>query len=206
MPFSSCLDSMESPIVLDTSVVINLFATGVAKEVFQVLPKSPLVTRVAHGELLKGTAQQGYQTSQDLQTLADKGIVEFVDLSPEAEATFFGLVSGSSVESLDDGEAATVAFASETAAWAAIDERKARRICRDSFPGVHVASTVDIFASSAVTNAFPRSALANAVYKALIHARMGVSDRELDWVVGLIGAERVGQCRSLPRRSRRGAA
>ncbi|WP_439620241.1 hypothetical protein [Hyphomonas sp.] len=206
MPYSSCLDHEEGRIVLDTSVVINLLATNIAGDILQALPHAPLVTQTAHDELLRGTQLRGYDTSQNLQRLVGDGVVELVDLGPEAKTTFFDLVSGPTVDSLDDGEAATIAYADDTASWAIIDERKARRICEDAFPGLRVASTIDVFANAAITSTLPKTALANAVHRALIHARMRVRNIELDWVVSLIGVERARQCHSLPRRLRKGVA
>lgn len=41
--------------------------------------------------------------------------------------------------------------------------------------------------------------LADAVFNALHDGRMRLLPHHLKWVVGLIGPERAGQCRSLPR-------
>lgn len=88
MPYSSCLDHEEGRIVLDTSVVINLLATNIAGDILQALPHAPLVTQTAHDELLRGTQLRGYDTSQNLQRLVGDGVVELVDLGPEAKTTF----------------------------------------------------------------------------------------------------------------------
>jgi hypothetical protein len=83
-------------------------------------------------------------------------------------------------------------------AIAVIDERKAKRICRAWYPGLVVASTVDLLALDSVTKALGEEQLAEATYNALSTARMRVLPEHIDWVVNLIGAERTVLCTSLP--------
>jgi len=114
---------------------------------------------------------------------------------------FESLVSGSAAETLDDGEAATIACAIERAAVALIDDRKAIRICTERFPNLTVGCTVDVLAQRHVQAALGRQ-LGEAVYSALENGRMRVPDRYGPWVVDLIGKERAAGCRSLAKRFR----
>jgi len=124
---------------------------------------------------------------------------EVVKLRPEGLIHFETLVVGAASETLDDGEAATIAYAAEVSAVALIDERKAIRLCGARFPDLRLGCTVDLFAHASVQSALGRARLADALYRALIDARMRVLPRHLNGIVELIGDERVAQCVSLPR-------
>ena len=100
---------------------------------------------------------------------------------------------------MGDGEAATIACAHCTSSWAAIDERKARRICTERFPQITVASTVDILAHEAVMAAFSAQEMTSAVLAALEVAHMQVQAHQLDWIMSQVPAEKLIHCVSLPR-------
>ena len=137
--------------------------------------------------------------------LAAAALITIVPLSAAQESHFEALVVGRGVDTLDDGEAATIAHAAETGAIALIDERKANRICAERYPMVRLGCTVDIFAHVAVKASLGQNALADAVVGALQQARMRVLPHHIAWVVKLIGQDRARQCLSLPRAARMGA-
>ena len=116
---------------------------------------------------------------------------------------FEGLTIGPANETLDDGEAATLAYALETGAVPVIDEKKATRICAARFANIAPASSVDILAHIDVQKALGQDALATAAFTALQEARMRVLDHHFEWVVSLIGQDRASQCASLPRKIRK---
>ncbi len=103
---------------------------------------------------------------------------------------------------LDDGEAATIAYAVEHGGIPIIDERKATRIYAEQFQGQALACTVDLFMHEAVTRAIEREKLAQGVINALQLARMRVLPHHVEWVVDLIGSEQALLCASLPRAAR----
>jgi hypothetical protein len=117
------------------------------------------------------------------------------------ESHFKSLVIGDAVDALDDDEAATLAYAADTAAIALADERKASRICKVRYPEVRIGGTVDLFTHPAVRTSLG-PALGDAVYSALQQARMSVLARQIDWVVDLIGRDRASECSSLPKAAR----
>ena len=112
---------------------------------------------------------------------------------------FTELVSGMTADTLEDDEAATIAYGLEHGATTLIDERKANRICAERFAALTIGCTVDLLAHDAIEAALGQIGLANAVFNALYHGRMRVRPRHVDWVVNLIGPERAAQCASLPR-------
>jgi len=120
---------------------------------------------------------------------------------------FAGLVSGLAADTLDDGEAATIAYALEHSASALIDERKAIKICAERFGALSTGCSVDLLAHSEIETALGPTGLAEGVFNALYYGRMRVPAEHVSWVVNLLGHDRIKKCVSLPRsiRIRRGA-
>ena len=196
----SCLDERPAPVVLDTSVVINLNATGCADTILRALPNRCVVVDQVSLELQVGR-RTGRGDADALATLIEQKLVDHAQLGDTGMRHFASLVSGSAAETLDDGEAGTIASALEQGAVALVDERKAIRICAELFPRLGIGCTVDVLAQSHVQAALG-SSLADAVFNALDRGRMRVPDQYRQWVLDLIGKERAAGCRSLPKRFR----
>jgi hypothetical protein len=128
--------------------------------------------------------------------------MDVVTLGDEGRSLFTSLVIGPAADTLDDGEAATIAYAAECGIRPVMDERKARRICAQRFAQLQLLSSVDLFIATGVEAALGRFALSNAMFRALQTARMRVLPHHIDWVVALIGVERAALCPSLPRAAR----
>ena len=127
------------------------------------------------------------------------GRVEIVRLGNDGMRHFDGLVSGPAADTLDDGEAATIAYALEHCATAIIDERKANKICAERFGTLSTGCTIDLLAHSEIETALGRKGLADGVFNALYYGRMRVPAGHVDWVVNLVGQDRIKKCCSLPR-------
>lgn len=201
MGLSSALADPAAPLVADTSTIINLVATGGAPAILRALPNRLAVVDVVRAELETARAR-GRPSLDGFRDLVAAGMLDVVPLPEQAAAYFEGLVVGSAAQTLDDGEAATVAYALIRPAIALIDERKATRMCGERFPHMALASTIDVFCHAQVQRQLGADALGVAVYNALRDGRMSVLPHQLDWVVGLIGSERAAGCDSLPRRVR----
>ena len=200
MVYRSCLDERAAPVVVDTSVVINLNATGCAEAILRSLPNRCVVVEDVLLELQIGR-QTGRGDADALAVLLEQHLVEHARLGNIGMSHFRSLVSGSAFETLDDGEAATIACAIDRGAVAVVDERKATRICAERFPNLTIACTIDVLAQQQVQAALG-SRLPDAVFNALDRGRMRVPDKYGQWVVDLIGKERSAGCRSLPKRFR----
>ena len=196
----SCLDEGPAHVVLDTSVVINLNATGCANAILRALPNRCVVVEQVSLELQAGR-RTGRGDSDALAVLIEQKLIEHAQLRDTGMRHFANLVSGSAAETLDDGEAGTIACALEQGAVALVDERKAIRICAELFPRLGIGCTVDVLAQSHVQAALG-SSLADAVFNALDRGRMRVPDQYRQWVLDLIGTARAAGCRSLPKRFR----
>ncbi len=188
-------------IVADTSVVINLNATGCAAKILRCVPFDLVVTDTVEAEL-REDRRSGRNDANLLAELVAASIIRMVTPGQVGQRVFSDLVIGPAAETLDDGEASTIAYAAEHAVRPVIDERKALRICTQRFAELRPMSTVDLFKEATVEAALGRDVLGDAVFQALQTARMRVLPHLVDWVVELIGAGRAMQCPSLPTRAR----
>jgi predicted nucleic acid-binding protein len=189
-------------ITADASTVINLNATGRARDIVQALGSRFVVVDVVQVELEAGR-RSGRRDADLLNGLLADRLFELVQLDAAAMVHFENLVIGSAIETLDDGEAATIAYSITAGATAAIDERKATAMCSQRFPALSVCSTVDILARPDVQNSLGNDELSAAVFQALMHGRMRVLPHNVQWVVDLIGPDQASGCTSLPRAARR---
>jgi predicted nucleic acid-binding protein len=186
------------PMVADASTVINLIATGCAPSIITAVPNRLLVVDIVAGELDSGRPR-GRRDADLLGQLAAAGHVDIVSMGELGWQYFEGLVAGPAVETLDDGEAATIAYAVEHNATAVLDETKATRLCGVRFPRLRLMSTVDILLHPEVLRTLGEEGLSDAVFAALRDARMRVFSHHLAEVVRLIRPERAALCQSLPR-------
>ncbi|MGH9502240.1 MAG: hypothetical protein ACRD20_05260 [Terriglobales bacterium] len=185
-------------VVADTSTVINLNATGCALEIIRAIPNKLVVVDVAAAELNEGR-RRGRKDADLLAELVSARIVEIVELDDSTGAHFETLVVGPAAMTLDDGEAATIAYAVTCQGTPVIDERKATRICAERYPTLRLGCTVDILAHSAVESYLGKEMLSNAVFNALHKGRMSVLPQHVKWVIELIGPARAEACVSLPK-------
>lgn len=190
--------------VLDASVVINLNATMHTPEILGAFPGKFVVTENAVAELAYGI-QNGHDDARQLQHLIIRGIVEFVYLGDAGLTIYESLIDGGAISTLDDGEAATIAYACEVGGVAVIDERKARRLCIELFPSLSVLSTTDLLLDDAVIAALGPEEHVESIYRALTVARMRVPAEKISAVIKLIGEERAATCTCLPRTARIGS-
>ena len=196
MDCPSCLDDLATPIVADASVVINLIASGFAATILGALAVPLRVPSEVQAEIERGRSS-GRNDADELAGLVAAGKVTIVELGTEGTRCFSTLVAGTAKDTLDDGEAATIAYAMESDATVLIDEKKATRICTERFSHLTVGSTVDLVGCPAVQAELDED-LANAIFKMLSVGRMRVLPQHLDWVVAQIGPDRAAQCLSLP--------
>jgi predicted nucleic acid-binding protein len=194
----SCLIDPTAPVVIDASTVINLNATACGPRILKAIPNPFFVTDVVPGELLEDR-RNGRNDGQLVTELVAAGLISVAKLDDLTESHFEDLVIGRGDSTLDDGEAATIAYGVEKGAIALIDERKATRICGDRYPRLTVGNSLDVLTHSAVLATLGDDATADAVFNALRFARMRVPPASLKWVLELIGAERAAMCECLPR-------
>ena len=199
MPSHSVIDSMPA-MVADASAVISLVASGAARELLGGLPSVLRVPKVVVQELETGRSK--WTTSDSLALLIADGCIEVVELDEAGSDHFESLVVGSAVDTLDDGEAATIAYALTSGSVAIIDERKACRICEERFPHLVVQSAVSLLTGTVAERVLGGTGVGDALFNALTSGRMRVRLQDVERVIAIIGPERVAQCTSLPSRAR----
>lgn len=185
-------------IVADASAAINLNGTGVALDVIRAVLHPMVVTTEAVAELERGR-MRGHEDADKLAALVDQEAVRIVSLGEVAAKIYEQLVSGPALETLDDGEAATIACALEIGGLVLIDERKALNICASRFPSLEVVSTTEVLLHPMIERALGSDARADALFGALRDARMRVPTDLIEAVVNAVGSERACQCTSLPK-------
>jgi predicted nucleic acid-binding protein len=198
-PFSD----LAGAFVADASVWINLAATGRSRDLLRALGRPVLITDIVLAELERGRAK-GRQTASDVAAHIESGLARIVQLPSRADDTFLSLVSGSTAETLDDGEAATLAYAVALGITATTDDGKALALSAKRFPEVMTCTTADLVLDAGVAAALGAESVAGCLFAALQGARMRVPSRLFADVVALIGAERACLCPSLPSAIRAG--
>ncbi len=188
-------------LVADASFWINLVAGGRAADIIRAVGTCPKIPRVALEELERGR-EKGRQTAASLFEIINSGLVAVAELPEAAEETFLSLVSGPMTQTLDDGEAATLALALEIGAVAIIDERKAISLAGKRFPELQIISTTELLLSDAVRAVLSTEELGSVLYAALREGRMRVPDNMMEAVCTYLGMERASHCASLPARVR----
>ena len=198
MTWLNYLADPDAVFVADTSVLISLNATGKTADVFGGLPCQFVVPENVSAELENGR-QNGYRDADVLEELCRDGNVRCVGLGAAALEVYESLVDGSTLRTLDDGEAATIGCAVELAGVALIDERKARLLCSEDYPELTVVSTAGLLLCDPVKSILGERGQAEALLKALQQARMRVPKELVDAVCRVIGPDAAMGCTSLPR-------
>ena len=188
----------DTPAIFDASPLINLAGTQMARRILQLLPHPLFVPVEVQQDLRRGIAN-GHSDARLLEDLISEGTVQLVEMGAVARLHFEALVSGPVQESLDDGEAATIACALEHGAIAVIDEAKATRICRIGHAELELVSTTALLLHAKIEDAIGTDSVSESLFRALQVARMRVPIQLLQQVVERLGPELVLQCNSLPK-------
>lgn len=201
----SRLSNSSGRFAADASAIINLNATQCAGDILRVLPARLVVVDIVVGELEDGR-KKGRRDAEMLAELRKAELLEIDGLGDMGEALFERLVAGPASATLDDGEAATIAYAVEHSVGVVVDDHKARRMCKERHSGLQMQCSVELFQHPSVQKAFGVEWLSSAVLKALQIARMRVLPEHIEWIVALIGHDNAISCPSLPIWSREAAA
>ena len=195
MPSHNILADTVSPIVADTSVLINLNATNYFRDILNSLPIKMLVTEQVINELKQGRCTN--TDADDVAKIISDGLISIVHLRYPELQYFENLVLGPAYTTLGDGEAATIAYAYNNGMVALLDDRKANNICTRRFPGLQVACTVDVLTCPGVKATLGGKGLQKAILNALLEARMHVLEQHWELIIGIIGEECANSCVSL---------
>jgi predicted nucleic acid-binding protein len=198
----SRLTNAPTRFVADTSTIINLNGTQCAADILGALSERLVIVDVAAAEL-DGGKKKGRRDADLLAELKAAGLLDVESLGDVGEAIFEKLVVGPADATLDDGEAATIAYAIEHSLSVVIDDRKARRICRERYSSLPVRCSVELLQHPSINKGLGRDRLSAAVLNALKISRMRVVPDHIEWVVKLIGKANAESCASLPLRKKK---
>ena len=196
MTYSSSLADKTIPLVLDTSVLINLHASGHGCRILGAIPNDIFVPRIVAAELdsqSDGPRGEHHFTKK----MADIGKFQLIAMNQREYALFGNFVSGT--PSLGDGEAATIAISSCRRYFPIIDERKGRLRAQEHLCGNHPGWSLDLFRHPRVVAVLGTNDALDALYCALREGRMRIHEQHCEQVVSLIGVPRALECSSLPR-------
>jgi len=195
MSCSSSLIDIACPLVLDTSVLINLRACRYGDKILAAIPNDIIVPGIVAGELEHETSRRNGEHGF-LQGLVASGIVTLANLTDPEFDLFHELTS--SAPSLDDGEAATIAVAVARSLLPIVDERRGRaragHLLQSCVPGW----SLDILRHPAVVAALGDESATEALYLALRYGRMRIPLESVCDVVELVGESRSRDCTCLP--------
>jgi predicted nucleic acid-binding protein len=191
--------------VADASAIINFNATLRAHKVIAALPGAFVVTENARTELEAGL-RNGHDDAAKLHGLIQQGVVRVVRLGASGMPIYESLIEGAAERTLDDGEAATIAYACEADGIAIVDERKARSLCAVRFPMLAMASSAELLAHGAIERELGKQEQIAAIVNALQRGRMRVPPEHVEAIISLIGETNAASCTSLPRAAKRNLA
>ncbi len=192
MPELEAVDAL----AIDASVLINLLGCGAAEEILHALPQAVLIEQRALSEVLHDPSRR-LPARDQRERLIERQLLQVRQLAGPGIERFLELVAAP--HELDDGEAATIAWAIDLNAVAVLDERKARRIVRECYPDLSLASTAGLFRTLLEQGRMDGSRVRGLLLAALQQARMSVPSDEIDWVMGVLGVEVAEQCPSIRR-------
>lgn len=195
MTFSSFLADDRRPLILDTSVLINLHACTYGERVLTAITNDIVVPDIVAGELEHETSRKNGDHGF-LYGLIAGGKVTVAGMT-DTEYELFATLSGGS-PSLDDGEAATIAIAARRRFRAVVDERKGRARATELMDGVEPGWTLDLLLHPSVVQSLGEHTAGDVVYLALRRGRMRIPAERGKEIVELIGRERALECSCLP--------
>lgn len=195
MTFSSSLAGESRPLVLDTSVLINLHACTFGERILMAIPNAIVVPEVVADELDTETGRRKGDHGF-LHGLVARGKISIVAMTDDEYELFAALISGTSI--LDDGEAATIAVAARRDFRPVIDEKKGRAQAIVRMGGEEPGWTLDLLQHPAARESLGNDNQTDAIYLALREGRMRIPQEHADALVTLIGIERALRCSCLP--------
>ena len=155
--------NMSCKIIADTSVLINLNASGYRDIIFREFTGRMYTTNIVYDELQRGESRKGYHDAAIIKDFEKKGIIKIVSL-----------VYGSAPQTLDDGEASVIAYAYISDGIALIDEKKATKICKLEYPNLKICNTIDFLRQKRFLQKFGNKMIMESIINAKNNARMPI--------------------------------
>ena len=188
------------PFVFDASALINIAASGYCVEILASLGRKCLAETIVWRELSDHIEK--YDINKNIELAVSNEHLDIGDMVSHESTMFLNLITAPHPNTLDDGEAATIAVAHFRGSIAIIDEKKGRRIAETFAPPVQIMSTLDLFRMIENNCNSKDVCLNSALFNSLTQARMRVPVEHETWVINRLSSQQIEQCQSLPRRLR----
>lgn len=193
MNFSNIIANPQLPLVIDTSVIVNLNACSFGEQILRAVPNKVIVSQIVADELELDQSDDLF-----LRHLVTSELVELSELTDDEFEIYKDLVGN-----LGDGESATIAIAVNRQIFPFIDDRKGREQAIRLQTNLDPAWSLNLLRHPEVLLHLGSPADVDAVYFALLYGRMRIPDAFTEDVIQLIGEERAKNCVSLPKYSKR---
>ncbi|MDP1616501.1 hypothetical protein [Phenylobacterium sp.] len=160
-------------LVLDTSVWINLLATGHASAIVKGLACPIAVPEQVLGELkLDPVTRRPFVG--DIHPALQIPMVELVSLGGDELDIFVELVSADAPDRLGDGEAASIAIAWKRQLQLGIDEKKANRLLRERFSSIPAFRSTELLAHPSIALELGHATASDCYERAVRYGRMHI--------------------------------
>jgi predicted nucleic acid-binding protein len=170
--------------VLDASVLINLLGCGNPKLVLKALSARCMVEDHVIREVTRHPID-GHDVNTTFSELLSLGLIHQARLDDASYEVFLSLVAGSPLDSLGQGESATLALAASLRGAAVLDDGKARRIAEKRFAQLSLATSVTLFRIAAKKADMNTEQARTLVGMAIQNSRMRVLPEDRKWVDSL---------------------
>lgn len=194
----------DTPFVFDASALINIASSGFCSEFISLLGRKCIAETIVWREVT--TYIEKYSLNKNIENAVVCGQIDIVDMSDLEASSYIDFITSPHPNTLDDGEAATIAVAQNQKAIAIIDEKKGNRIAGELVPPLDVLSTLDLFRAIEAECHSRDMCLNTALFNSLTQAKMRVPHKHEGWVVQLLSTDQITQCSSLPLRLRKEVA
>ena len=191
----------QSAIVVDTSPLLNVIASGQPGQILAGVRSQVVVAEVTIREVRRNP-RSGFNAGPLLDEMIARDLLTPIEFDNVAMELFFELVSGEYHTAIGDGEAGAIAVAIANALPVVLDDQKAARAAKKSAAHLQIISSIDLFIAAQSQGTLPCAALSDALYDALVYARMRVPSANIKWVREVLGDERFLQCPSIAQRFR----
>lgn len=196
MTFSSALTDNFSTLVIDTSVIINLGASGYGTEILQTLDNHFVTSEEVVGEIKDNSKNTHPKTISFLNRIIDSELLRVISLTLDEERTCREIINKKN--QIHDGEVVSLVLAKKRGFTAIIDETTGRKVANYELSGKVVGTTMDLLFHPNVLALLGSRTLSAAVYNALRDGGMQTNIHVRGYIVELIGKEPTKKCTSLP--------
>lgn len=178
------LSDQGSKVVADASVIIYLNSSGHAEEIFSELACDFIVPEPVIVEIESGRSK-GNKDADFLQKMLDSSFLRAEKLGLVGTVVSDRLADKLVNPHVHEGEASVIGCAVENFGNALIDEKRARRLCRNHIPALPIGCTAELLLSPCVRKILGPSTQSEALHRAVNHGNLYVP-KSLDYAVSKI--------------------